>query len=267
MYQMKTSYRLENQAQPGNPSTFGLYSGVSMKAELSADPISGVPSNFSIYLSNGDNTLSFNWGPESLSLSIMSKDYSVPAYPAPSGSSKTITLTAPYKTASVYMDIQGPVAYVRVTYNAVTYELYGNLYAGLPNYVSSWNVFMESYTVGAPCGTVVKNYSVSADDTDSSTTHINYITLTARDIARKYAILSGNAPSNLQLNLAQAASLRYGTDYVVVGNRLMWEGLGLDIPALIPGLTLRPIFAGASYGEPNILRIGKRIISLEGQGA
>lgn len=267
MYQMKTSYRLENQAQPGNPSTFGLYSGISLKVELSADPVSGVPSNFSIYLANGNNTLSFNWGPESLALSIMSKDYSVPAYPAPTGSSKTISISAPYKTVSVYMDLQGPNAYVRATYGSVNYELYGTLYAGLPNYVSSWNVFMESYTVGVPCGTVVTNYSVSADDTDSSVTHINYITLTARDIARKYAILSGNAPPTLQLNLAQAASLRYGTDYIVVGNRLIWDGLGLDIPALVPGLTLRPIYAGSSYGEPNILRIGKRIISLEGQGA
>jgi len=72
---------------------------------------------------------------------------------------------------------------------------------------------------------------------------VDYFALSPADILNKYVTLSlaPKNPSETALNIIEGSSQYYGTDYVVIGDKVLWTGLGLD-GELIAGDELRVMY-------------------------
>jgi len=59
---------------------------------------------------------------------------------------------------------------------------------------------------------------------------VDYLNLTALNIAEKKATLSAapTSPEKTILDVITGVAQKYGLDFIVSGNQLMWEFLGLD---------------------------------------
>ena len=72
---------------------------------------------------------------------------------------------------------------------------------------------------------------------------IDYFALTPTDILNKYVTLSYVPKNSLEtaVNIVEGSSQYYGSDFVVVGDKVLWSGLGLD-GELIAGDEIRVMF-------------------------
>ena len=265
MFSITSAYQLSNLVDPSNPLTSSTYSGINLKATLST---SGTPPYCTVQIANANNGVGFIWSPESLIVYTSSKDFSNPLYPTWFGTNRSVILTPPYKDPRITLYVKGTAAYAAVTYDGVLTESVGSLYTGTPTtYAEGWRVSVDSTEVDTPSDVTIKNYNITADKVSSGTLAVEYHTLTAGDITNKYVIIHDNSPTQVAVNLSVSTTLLIGVDFIVVGNIIRWSGLGLDQPALLPGMTLRIMYTASSYGHPYELRVGKKLVGIGGHGA
>lgn len=79
---------------------------------------------------------------------------------------------------------------------------------------------------------------------------VQYIVLTSKDIGNKMVQLASAPVGPVALNVTNGSSARPGHDFYVKGNRIHWDGMGLDVEAMQPGTTLRASYQSGSGEYP-----------------
>ena len=79
---------------------------------------------------------------------------------------------------------------------------------------------------------------------------VQQVVLTSNDIKNKYVLLGSAPVGPVALNVSKSTAQSVGHDFVVEGNRISWDGLGLDLPQLVPGLTMRIVYQSGTGEDP-----------------
>lgn len=271
MFLMNSAYTLDNSSAIAGSTG---YKGISVSFTLET---SSVPSDYTVILANSYNKLSFRWNPEKVTSTISTFNLSSAAYdPSLSGvgswagNQDTADLSSPYGEMRVFFEIRGNSARVVRTQYGISHEIryeFPTVASNPLRNVSGWKVYVESRPVsGQASDSKMTKFVVTADASAAGSITIEYITLTATNIANKYVEIADRYATEVAVNLAQASTMKQGVDFEILGNRLIWAGYGMDIAALVEGLTMRVVYYSGTYGSPYYLKIGKRVVGLGGHG-
>lgn len=114
--------------------------------------------------------------------------------------------------------------------------------------------YVATYVAGG--NTYICNGNIDVDAPVQDQLIIEHITLTADETRNNYANLSYLAYdcSNVALNIVGGTPQEYGIDYIVQGNRIIWDGYDLE-SELSPGEVLRAIYSADGVPDPIFIRL------------
>ena len=87
---------------------------------------------------------------------------------------------------------------------------------------------------------------------------VQYIKLTAADVQNKYVVLGAAPVGPVALNVASGPTQSMTSDFRIEGNRVAWDGMGMDLPIMSAGTVLRVLYKSGS-GEDPVKYIMKQI--------
>jgi hypothetical protein len=262
MFKMQTNYTMANLSL-NNPGQ----KGVLVNCKVSA---ASAVSLFSLRLFNAFHECLFQMTPQEIRVgvtgSVRSLNVNGSEVASPNGEAKVLSVTGTSLEASISLWVSQRTLNAKVSYEGKSTLASYTISDEVPLDISSgWRVEVTSNSVpGIASSTTMDHLYIVGDSNVSGEIHTEFFTLSAQDILNKYVDLQGTPSLGTAVNVAQSTTQREGIDFVVIGNRLYWEGYGLDIPQMVAGITLRVIYYGGAQGEPAFNKISKRVVTLRG---
>jgi hypothetical protein len=263
MFKMRNVHNIQNLS-----AAFPEKSGVFAQFLVST---SGTPSLFEIILKNPFHEAHFQWNPLvariGVSVSLASTSISGVSVTSTQGQSRTVAVQAPYENILVTLSIRGGTLQAKMSAPSFTKQVSYTV----PDMIAydvfdRWEVFVNSSPTEVPSEVSILSSYITGDALGGSQGfYVEFLTLTEGDALNKYVLLQRPPSRSIAVNITQAATQKLDVDFTTIGNKLTWAGLGLDIPAMHAGTTLRVIYsAAATSSDPAIEKVGKKLVSLKG---